>query len=358
LGVDVTIVLPEKDKYSMLEKKISISELRLEHPLKPICEQTPASFLYVPLAFAKGVAQKSDILLLFKITPISAFPGYIAGLVKHHPMFIDCDDIESLVLKEERYPAFICKSVDMLERFLPKRVNGVVAASFSIRKRIIELGVSDKRLTYIPNGVDPEKFNPDRINKNEILARYRLDCPVVVYVGFFNEASRNDFILLVKAAGIIKNSKEKTKFLIVGEGKALPHIKKLIADLELEESFVFTGFNEPPPYIAAADIAVVPYVNSPLHGGSQKLFEYMAMRKAVVVTNVGELPYHIEHGKTGLVANPTPEDLATKISLLASDRKLRESLGESARKKVLECYTWEIHAKKLLSFCLSHMSKV
>lgn len=359
IGLNVTAILPRRDKHSSLKKEIYIENVNLKHPVQLGKRINFVSLLpYIPSAILDGMLENFDFLYLFKITPVSALPGFvIASLKRRHPFFIDCDDMESLVMKEEGYPAYVYKSTNLLERLLPKRAKGIVAASFRIREKMIEIGVPEERILYLPNGVDPEKFDPDKIDGKLIQEKYNINCPSIVYVGFFNRSSEKDFLLLIRAAKLIQKSGNKVKFLIVGEGKSLPFLRRLIVSLGLDEYFVFAGFREPAPYIAAADVAIVPYVESPLHGGSQKIFEYMAMKKAVVVTNVGELPYHVEHGRTGVIASPTPEDIADKILLLTSDRKQRKTLGELARKRILQYYTWEIHAKNLLSFCLKRIEK-
>jgi glycosyltransferase involved in cell wall biosynthesis len=309
---------------------------------------------YVPSAVLSTCKQQFDILHILKIIPFSVFPGYALSFLKGSlPFVLDCDDWDSLVMRDEGCPSYVYTPVSLLERHLPKYCNGALAASFFLKKQLLENGVPEHRILYIPNGVDVQKYNPEAVNGLAIRDLYGIDCPTVVYVGFFNKSSERDILLLIRAAKILKDRGENLKYFLVGTGTSVPSLKKLVESLDLAKNFIFTGFRDPASFIAAADIAIISYMDTAIHRAvsSQKMFEYMAMEKAVVATEVGDLPYHVDYGKAGLLAKSNdPLDLANKILILAHDEKLRKSLGKAARERVMEYYSWENLAKKVLSF--------
>lgn len=351
LGVDVTIILPKYDKYVQLKKNLTLTDFKMRHPLQFRSKNLLMSLLpYIPSAFYEGVKQKVDVVQIFKTTPLSALPGSMIAFAKHRPFVIDCDDFESSLLKLENYPFYLYEATNLVEKSFPKWANGVVAGAFCVKREMLELGIAEDRILLMPNGVDPDRFNPNLVDREQVRSTLGLDCPTVVYVGFFDQGSKKDFFLLLNAAKLMHDMGAKVKFLIVGDGKAISDIKSHIRDLKLDQHFIFTGFADPVSFIAAADVAVVPYIRSPLHGGSQKLFEYMSMAKAVVVTDAGELSYHVDNGKAGIVSKSEPNDLAEKLLLVLSDSKLQHSLGKAARERVLQCYTWKSYAENLLNF--------
>ncbi|HSB47810.1 MAG TPA: glycosyltransferase family 4 protein [Candidatus Bilamarchaeum sp.] len=69
--------------------------------------------------------------------------------------------------------------------------------------------------------------------------------------------------------------------------------------------------------------------------------ESMASSKPCVSVNEGGVRYSIVDGKTGFLV-ASPEEMALKLSLLASDRNLVEKMGKAGRERVLENYTWKI----------------
>ena len=84
-------------------------------------------------------------------------------------------------------------------------------------------------------------------------------------------------------------------------------------------------------------------------GGNSKLFEYMALGKGIIASDLDQLGEILEHNVTGLLAKPGDvESLVSGIIQLYSDRELSIRLGESAREKALQHHTWEAHVGKIL----------
>jgi len=89
------------------------------------------------------------------------------------------------------------------------------------------------------------------------------------------------------------------------------------------------------PYVAAGEVYVVPLrVGS---GTRLKIFEAMAMGKAVVSTSVGAEGLPVKHGEHLLLADK-PSDFAAAVVSLLRDEALRSKLGMAARRLVEECY--------------------
>lgn len=85
--------------------------------------------------------------------------------------------------------------------------------------------------------------------------------------------------------------------------------------------------------LAGSRLAVFPLRTDTLRtAGQQSYLNAMALGKAVVVTDLRDAPYYIEHGKTGQVV-PSADPVALRASiaeLLDSPRRARE-IGEQAR---------------------------
>ena len=88
---------------------------------------------------------------------------------------------------------------------------------------------------------------------------------------------------------------------------------------------------------------------TPFFGSPTKLFEYMAMGKGIVASNLAQIGEVLEHKKTAWLVKPGDvKDLADGILRLAQDKKLREELGKNARQKAIKNYTWEENVKRLI----------
>jgi glycosyltransferase involved in cell wall biosynthesis len=91
------------------------------------------------------------------------------------------------------------------------------------------------------------------------------------------------------------------------------------------------------PFVARGAICIVPLR---IGGGTRlKIFEAMAMGKAVVSTLVGAEGLPVRGGENILLAD-TPDDFAGSVISLLRDSSQRNRLGTSARALVQEKYSW------------------
>lgn len=113
-------------------------------------------------------------------------------------------------------------------------------------------------------------------------------------------------------------------------------------------------------YYSAFDICVLPF-SKKIHIGKNKrsdigkwisplkLFEAMAYKKAILVSNIDTIMEVMEDGVDCLTADPDNiDDWSSKLQSLVDDRSLRELLGNNAERKLSEEYTWQQRSKTVL----------
>jgi sugar transferase (PEP-CTERM/EpsH1 system associated) len=109
------------------------------------------------------------------------------------------------------------------------------------------------------------------------------------------------------------------------------------------------------PYIDRAGVYVVPLR---IGGGTRiKIFEAMAMSKAVVSTTIGAEGLPVTSGRDVVLADDA-ETLASAIIRLLESPDERARLGEAARRLVAENYTWEVAAQRFGAICDEIRSQV
>jgi glycosyltransferase involved in cell wall biosynthesis len=100
------------------------------------------------------------------------------------------------------------------------------------------------------------------------------------------------------------------------------------------------------PFVARGSVCIVPLR---IGGGTRlKIFEAMAMSKAVVSTSVGAEGLPVRNGENILLAD-TPNDFAHSVVSLLRDANQRKRLGTSARALVQEKYSWSKVAESFAS---------
>jgi glycosyltransferase involved in cell wall biosynthesis len=92
-------------------------------------------------------------------------------------------------------------------------------------------------------------------------------------------------------------------------------------------------------YYHNADIFINPSFYETL---GMSTIEAMASGLPVITTPVGGVPEVVEHGKTGLLVKPGDTDeLVKAIIRVLEDKDLRLLMGQAARKRAVELFSWE-----------------
>jgi len=234
----------------------------------------------------------------------------------------------------------------------------VVVVSQALAEELIKRGISPEKILINPNGVDTEMYSPD-VDGSEIRKKYRLTGKTVIgFIGSFAEYHGVE-ILVEAFRKLFKEFPEykgQAGLLLIGDGAAFETVKKNINEYDLSDDCILTGSvpqMEGPVYLSACDILTSPFLpnsdGTPFFGSPIKLFEYMAMGKAIVSTDLGQIPDILKHEQTGWLVKPGDiEALKNAIKILVDDKNQRERLGKAARKEAIAKYTWKQHTMKII----------
>jgi len=160
--------------------------------------------------------------------------------------------------------------------------------------------------------------------------------PVVVWVGRINPLK--DLITLLRAAGIVRQSRPDIQFRLYGgsgpeEKQYHAECLALHAELGLEGTVVFAGHtSKPGDAYNEGDVVVLSSISE---GFPFATLEAMLCGKAVVATSVGGLPEQIEG--CGVAVEPrNPEEMAQAILTLMNDPEHCAALGHAAHEKAVQ----------------------
>jgi len=183
------------------------------------------------------------------------------------------------------------------------------------------------KLTAILTGVDVDYFHPLPIEETQ---------NSLVFTGSMDWLPNEDAILYFADAilPLIKQHSPDLSLEVVGRSPS----RKLRALAESEKSIRLTGWvDDIRPFIARGSICIVPLR---IGGGTRlKIFEAMAMGKAVVSTSVGAEGLPVRSGENIALAD-SPKDFADSVTALLRDPAERKRLGTAARTLVQEKYSW------------------
>ena len=144
--------------------------------------------------------------------------------------------------------------------------------------------------------------------------------------------------------------KRETHLLIVGDGAVLEDLKRMSVELGLEGKVTFTGkvpHDQVFEHIGVMDITVM--ATSNWYGSPVKIFEYGAMKKAIVAPDVSPVRDVMTDQENGLLVNDSKEELSAAIATLMDDESKRESIANSFYSKVFSKHTWKKMCELILS---------
>lgn len=257
----------------------------------------------------------------------------------------------------------------------------IVVVAEALRDELISKGVDPSRILVYPNCIDPAVFNPERFagpEKNRVRNRHGIhpDATVATFIGTFG--NWHGIERLAEAVRRMADEDEswlkehRLHFLLIGDGVKMGTVREILAGEKYQPYYTLTGLvpqDKAPEYLAASDIFLSPHVPNPdgsrFFGSPTKLFEYMAMERGIVASDleqIGEIlknslrasalpksPPAAETHESAVLCNPGDiGELISGIRFLTENPLWRKHLGINARKKVLAEYTWNRHVTEIL----------
>ena len=212
-------------------------------------------------------------------------------------------------------------------------------------------GISSKRISIIPAGVDVNKFHPNPKN-SQLLKMLKIPekSRIILFVGRL-VWEKGIYNLIYAFNDLIRNDHKDLILLIVGNGIEKQEINNLIIKLKLEKYVRFIRkipYEKIPNIYNIADILCVPSIPTRYWKEQFGLVfvEAMACGKPVVSTFSGSIPEVIDHKNSGLLVQPMDNvELANSLKFLL-DEDL-EKWGENARNLVVKKFNSEKLAEKL-----------
>jgi len=232
---------------------------------------------------------------------------------------------------------------------LRKTVHGVTAISPNLGEFAVEHGVAREKLSVVEGGADVENVIP--LAKTE--ARKKLGLPVAGKIIGFMGTFQRDMDIVIKSFSLLKDALPDAYLLVIGT--PFPWARQVAQDEGLGERYIEAGRCSDellPYYLASTDVLALPLKDNLFNETRwpNKIGEYMACGRPVVVSNVGNIADIVREHGTGLTAENDAADFSCKLRTLLSDPVLAEKMGERARQLACSKYSWALLSGKLEDF--------
>jgi glycosyltransferase involved in cell wall biosynthesis len=240
-------------------------------------------------------------------------------------------------------PSLSSKISFLLQKFYYSKIKYkkiICWSEFYYKNYLKHWGIPKKSVIFIPNGINLSQYNPN-IDGTLIKKKYAPDKPLIV---FAKPLYGYNFLSVKLLLSVFKKFKDQNYpiHLLLGKGEYLNQTKQIIKELKLQKMVSFMPFvpmTEIPKYIAASDIIVLPYLYNPTV--SRSLLEAMSTGKAIITSNLGEIPYVLTHNQDSILIKPTVNNLVKNISFLLNNKNITQKLGKNARLKCQKLYSFD-----------------
>lgn len=247
---------------------------------------------------------------------------------------------------------------EKIEQLNLRKADLIVCVSKELKESLVASGVPGDKILVNFNGVDVEKFSPS-IKGDNIRKKYGIENNIVVgFCGSF--AKFHGAETLAETFGNIldhhENYKNKVKLLMIGEGNTLANVKRILKRKGVISDAICVGsvpVDDVPEYLAACDILVAPHIpnedGSEFFGSPTKLFEYMAMGKAIVASKLNQIGEILHNNQNALLFKPGDiDEMEKSIVSLIENEGLRMRLGQQACNDAKMYHTWDTHVDRII----------
>jgi glycosyltransferase involved in cell wall biosynthesis len=223
------------------------------------------------------------------------------------------------------------------------------------------------KIVELPWGANVERFEPrgqGTGDRGQGIGDRKVDSyppspipqpPTIVFLGSFR--AWHGVLDVVRAAALLLEQGRNCRFLLIGDGPERAAAESLAA--AWPEHFTFAGalpYERVPELLAGAAIGVAPFNTAPhpalraagFFWSPLKVYEYMAAGLPVVTADIHPLNQVIRDGREGVLFREGDiGGLAAAIARLLDNPAAAREMGERARARVAQYYSWARHCAEL-----------
>lgn len=269
-------------------------------------------------------------------------------------------DIKLIV---HRRVAFKLKSLDWSQnKYLSPLVDAYISVSDSVKKTLIQRGVSEDKIFVIPDAVLTSQMNCKSkeacrdLNIKEFSNRgFQLESDTLIVATASAFTKEKGLEIFIESLNNLDGDPDLPPFavLMAGDGNLQQKIKINLEDKKLKIPWVMTGFHQDiPSFLSGIDIFVMPSLHEGL--GSVAL-EALAAQCCVISSDAGGLKDFIIENETGLLfSTGNIQALTQQLRKALHSEELRKRLGKKGLSIVEKNYSLD----SMINGCLSVYKRV
>jgi len=261
--------------------------------------------------------------------------GTLASLIGFHPFVVTAYGSDILINPKKFLP------LKWSTKYALKKADFITCDAQHMKGAMVKLGADESKIKIINFGIDTKKFSPKE-KKKELLEKLGIKENEKIIISLRRLEPIYDIETLIKAAQIVLEEFQATKFLIAGKGIEEEKLKEMAQSLNIVNNILFLGWidnQKLPDYINISDI----YVSTSLSDGGIASSTAEAM-----ACDSGENKEWIEDGMNGfLIPIKSPEILAKRIISLLKNTNRSVLIGQNTRMTIERRNDYYIEMEKI-----------
>lgn len=318
-------------------------------------------FSFMVSSFVQGLKIKNVDLIWGTSPPIfQGFTAWVISRLKRVPFLFEVRDL---------WPAFaiavgVLKNKILirlslwLETFLYSHADAIVVNSPGFVDHIRQK--SAKEISIVPNGSDISMFEPMPSGKDFRVQHNLGGKFIVMYTGAHGIS--NDLTVVLDAAEQLL-AQDAIQFVLLGDGKEKTNLIFFAQHKKLSNVIFLDPLpkNQMKYALAAADVCIAILKPIDLYKTTfpNKVFDYMAAKKPIILAIDGEIRKVVEDAKCGVFCEPgNPIELANATMNLYLNKKRLRIMGENGRSYLAEHFDRNNLALKLMQIMKNITAKI
>lgn len=227
-----------------------------------------------------------------------------------------------------------------VEKFVATNADRILCVSEYTYDHFLNRGVGPKKMQFVWNGIDIERFKPKR-------SAFSNRSITILYAGRIS--ADKGVGALIKVFGLLEREYPDLKLLIVGEGHDKENVEKMLKKLKMNDKVLLlpsVKMDAMADLYNNADIVAIPSAIET--GAPLALLEAMACERVVIVNSSGSLPPLVNDAGL-IVPFNNPPRAAELIKRILNDKKEALRLASLARLRVVKNFNWQNCFKEILN---------
>jgi colanic acid biosynthesis glycosyl transferase WcaI len=289
---------------------------------------------------------KPDVMFVYHPPLTVGIPAYVLSRLWGIPFVYQIQDMwpETLGATGMLNNSTILKFIGSFAKWIYKKAAAVCVISPGFRENLLKKCVPDNKIHVISNWVDPDAYyiadpDPALAEENRLSKRFN-----IMFAGIIGAAQGLEVVL--EAAKLLRGLKD-IQFVLVGDGIALPELKKMASEQSMNNVLFLGRFPQKsmPGLYALADVLLVHLKDDPLFSITipHKILTYMASGKPILAAVVGDAADVVTQTGAGISCPPSnPEALAEAVQKLYHLKKTDlNKMGLNGRLTAQDTYSRE-----------------